>query len=197
MNELALVSVGASTWSLNVPLLANFSFVILVGLCLLIQLMDSMGVGALVIEFTDSSCHEIFAKLSLVIKPEVLDILYHGFSRGEIHLLFLSILSEIEPNTSLGTAQIHQIKIGIRESLIKACLRLLVLLCLVDKNLVDLVKLTIFDDILCYIVLFLLRRQRIEVRTLACKVKSPTDAANLPHVVITKHFRLIEILFLL
>lgn len=80
MNELALVSVGASTWSLNVPLFANFSFIILVGLCLLIQLMNSMGVSALVIEFTDPSGHKIFAKLSLVIKPEVLDILYHGFS---------------------------------------------------------------------------------------------------------------------
>lgn len=112
-------------------------------------------------------------------------------------MLFWSILSEIEPNTSLGTAKVHQIEIGIRESLIKACLWLLVPLCLVDKNLVDLVKLTIFDDILCYIVLFLLRRQRIEVRTLACKVKPPIDAANLPHVVITKRFRLIKILLLL
>lgn len=122
MNELALASVGTSTWSLNVPLLANFSFVILVALSLLIQLMDSMGVSALVIEFTDPSCHEIFAKLSLVIKPEVLNILYHGFSRGEVHLLLWPILSEIEPYTSLGTAEIHQIKIGVRKSLIKACL---------------------------------------------------------------------------
>ena len=52
MNKLALVAVRASAWGLNVPLFANFSFVILVRLCLLIQLMDSMGVGALVIEFT-------------------------------------------------------------------------------------------------------------------------------------------------
>ena len=149
MDELAFVSVGASAWGFNVPLFANFSFVILVRLCLLIQLMDSMGVSALVIKFTDSGCHEVFAKLSLVIKPEVLYILYHGFSRLEIHLLFRPILSEIETHTSLRAAKIHQIEIGIRESLIKACLLLLVLLCLVDENLVDLVKLTIFYDILC------------------------------------------------
>ena len=103
----------------------------------------------------------------------------------EIHLLFWPILSEIEPYTSLGTAKIHQIEIWIRETLIKACLLLLVPLCLVYENLVDLVKLTIFNDILCYVVLFLLRRQRIEVWTLASEVEPPTNASNLPYVVIT------------
>ena len=93
VNELAFVAIGALPRCLLVPLFTHFSLIVLVELLwsrLHYQFRVTVGVGALLIELTSSSVHEIPAQLCFVIEFEILDIAQHLFARLEMHLFLLS-----------------------------------------------------------------------------------------------------------
>ena len=93
VNELALVSIGALSRSLLVPLLAHLGFVVLVEALwrwLEVEFAVSMRVGAILIELARPALHEVPAQLSLVIQLEVLNVSQLLLTRLKIHLLLFS-----------------------------------------------------------------------------------------------------------
>lgn len=91
VDELALITVRALFWSLFMPFLAQFRFVVSIASSwLLLQLMVSVGVWALLFELAFSSVHPVLAHFGFVVDPEVLDVLQHVLTRLELHLLLRS-----------------------------------------------------------------------------------------------------------
>lgn len=93
VDELALVAVSTLARGINVPLLAHFSLIVLVGVALFDDQLDvAMSVGTLSLELTTARPHVVLAQLSLVIDAKVFNILDHFLPRCEVHLFLLSLL---------------------------------------------------------------------------------------------------------
>ena len=75
------------------PFFAHFGLVIFVNVWSIIELIITMSISTIVIEFTRVVFHPVFAKFSLIIKSKVFNILYHFFSGFKVHLFFRSAIS--------------------------------------------------------------------------------------------------------
>ena len=82
MDKLAFFAVTTLARCLYMPLFAHFGFVVLMGCFLLeVQLAQAVSVGTLIVKFTVALFHEVFAQLCFIVYAEVLNVLYHLFSR--------------------------------------------------------------------------------------------------------------------
>ena len=95
VNELAFLAILTLARSCFMPFFTHFGFVIFVNILLVIELVISVSVCAVVVEFTFVIVHPVFAKFCFVVKSKVFDILYHLFPRFEIHLFLWSSISHL------------------------------------------------------------------------------------------------------
>ena len=98
MDELAFLAILTLARSCLMPFFTHFGFVIFMDILFVIELVISVSIRALVIEFAFVIVHPVFAKFCFVVKSKVFNILNHLFTWFEVHLFLwssISYLSEI------------------------------------------------------------------------------------------------------